>query len=428
LNSSQLYKAVRSRRSLWRAWLDVSGNARSSKAPQTRNEARDFGLDAPRNIERIGRKLRDGTFIFEPQKGVIAKKNSGKKRPIVIAPIASRIVQRSILNVLQQIPDLRTTLTAGFNFGGVPGSDFGVPNAIYSAMATMAKSPYFIRTDIKSFFDHVPKDQAIQQVLKYSKDAEFDSLFRNAVETEIADAARHGDDILLFPLYDEGVAQGSCLSPLLCNLLLSDFDKKMNGRGVTAIRYIDDILFLGKDASTVFKAFASAQTLLEALNLECYDPRKIADRGKSEQGPTSRGFEFLGCEIGSGTVRPSSTNRRELLKKINDHFRHSLNLSRNPHLAFKRHATYAETLTLVSQTVQGWANTFGFCTDDRVMGSLDKEISVSLRKYSGLFRKRLKTLSEMDNRRAMGVFSIADRKTPVGGQLMRSLPKKVDDN
>jgi hypothetical protein len=79
---------------------------------------------------------------------------------------------------------------------------------------------------------------------------------------------------------------------------------------------------------------------------------------------------------------------------------------------------------LVSQTVQGWANTFGFCTDDRVMGSLDKEISVSLRKYSSLFRKRLRALSEMDNRRAMGVFSIADRKTPVGGRLMRSLPPK----
>jgi RNA-directed DNA polymerase len=403
--------------------MDVSSNARSSKAPETRNEARIFGLNAPRNIERIGRKLSESKFVFLPQKGIVAKKSGGRKRPIVVAPIESRVVQRSILDVLQLIPDLKTRLTAGFNFGGVPGPAFGVSNAIYAAMAAMAQRPYFIRTDIKSFFDHVPKDRAIQEVLKYSSDPEFDKLFRNAVETEIEDAARHGSDIGLFPLYDEGVAQGSCLSPLLCNLLLSDFDQKMNGRGIVTIRYIDDILFLGKDASSAFKAFSSAQRLLGELNLDCYDPRKPEDRAKSEHGPVARRFEFLGCEMEPGIIRPSTKNRRELLTKINEHFQHSLDLARNPHLAFKRHVTYAETMTLVSQTIQGWANTFAFCTDDRVMGSVDAEISLAIRRYSTLYRKRLRSMNDLDSRRALGVFPIADRIRPVGAQLLRSLPQ-----
>jgi hypothetical protein len=246
--------------------------------------------------------------------------------------LKSRIVQRSI-NVLQLIPDLKTKLTAGFNFGGVPGPAFGVPNAIYTAIAVMAERPYFLRTDINSFFDHVPKDRAIREVLKYSGDTGFDQLFRNAVETEIEDASRHGSDIALFPLYEEGVAQGSCLSPLLCNLLLSDFDQEMNGRGITTIRYIDDIHFLGRDADSVFKAFASARRLLGNLNLECYDPRKVEDRSKSEHGQVARGFEFLGCEIKPGSIRPSAKNRKELLTKVNTLLRYSLDLAKNPRLA-----------------------------------------------------------------------------------------------
>jgi hypothetical protein len=77
---------------------------------------------------------------------------------------------------------------------------------------------------------------------------------------------------------------------------------------------------------------------------------------------------------------------------------------------------------LVSQTIQGWANTFGFCTDERLMGSIVAEIGIAVRQYSGLFRKRLQSMSEVDSRRALGVFAIADRVRPVGAQLLRSFP------
>jgi RNA-directed DNA polymerase len=420
-NHSQLYKAVKGRRTLWNAWIEVAKKASSSKAPQTREEARIFSQGLPRNIERIGRKLSKSQFVFLPQKGIILRTSSGKKRPVVVAPIESRIVQRAILDTVQLIPEIKEQLTSGHNFGGVPGPEFGVPNAIYAATAAMVDRPYFLRTDIKQFFDHVPKALAIKEVLNHSGDPRFDSLFAQAVETEIDDAAKHGADIRLFPLYEEGVAQGSCLSPLLCNLLLTDFDLSLNTRGIVAIRYIDDILILGKNKRAVFKAFSSAQSILQKMNLECYDPRKPEDRKKAEHGEISRGFGFLGCDVKPGAIRPSAVNRSELLEKVNAHFRFSLSLIHDPQVAFKRHATYAETLSLVSRTVQGWANTFGFCTDDRIMGSIDTEISIALRKYSSAISKLVRTMNETDRRRAFGVFSIADRIRPVGGQLMRSL-------
>ena len=56
------------------------------------------------------------------------------------------------------------------------------------------------------------------------------------------------------------------------------------------------------------------------------------------------------------------------------------------------------------------------------MGSIVAEIGIAVRQYSGLFRKRLQSMSEVDSRRALGVFAIADRVRPVGAQLLRSFP------
>jgi len=76
--------------------------------------------------------------VFLPQKGIILKTSSGKKRPVVVAPIESRIVQRAILDTVQLIPEIKEKLTSGHNFGAVPGPEFGVPNAIYAATAAVS--------------------------------------------------------------------------------------------------------------------------------------------------------------------------------------------------------------------------------------------------------------------------------------------------
>jgi hypothetical protein len=55
------------------------------------------------------------------------------------------------------------------------------------------------------------------------------------------------------------------------------------------------------------------------------------------------------------------------------------------------------------------------------MGSIDSEIGVAVRHYPGLCRKRLRTMSDLDSRRAIGVFAIADRVRSVGSKLVSSL-------
>jgi RNA-directed DNA polymerase len=422
VDPTRLYDGLRTRRRLWAAWADVQSRARTSKSPETREDARRFSEKLLLNLDRISKMLRSGSFEFKPEKGVLLKKKHGKKkRPIVVGPIESRIVRRAMLDSLQDIPELRQKLTTGFNYGGVPGKDFGMPGAILKAVTEMRERTYFVRTDVKRFFELVPKEQAVGEVLKYTNDPKFAELFRAGVETEIADIEKYGDDIHYFPIFEDGVAQGSCLSPLLCNLLLSDFDVQMNGRGIVTIRYIDDLLILGKNYTSVFRAFASAQKLLSPMKLACYDPRLPEDRAKAESGQVTNGFEFLGCEIAKGGVRPSGTNRHKLLGHIGTILRDSEKKFNSPKIAMEKHATFSETLRLTSMVIQGWANTFAFCTDSNLMGSLDTEISIQIENYTHRFLSRLSTLDRSDRRRLLGVFPIADRVQPLTTQLLRSL-------
>jgi RNA-directed DNA polymerase len=422
VDPARLYDGLRARRRLWPAWADVQSRARTSKSLETREEARRFSEKLLVNLDRISKQLRSGSFEFKPERGVLLKKKgSKKKRPIVAGPIESRIVRRAMLDSLQDIPELRQKLTAGFNYGGVPGKDFGVPGAILKAVTEMRERPYFVRTDIKRFFELVPKEQAIGEILKYTNDSKFSDLFRSAVTTEIEDVEKYGNDIRYFPIFEDGVAQGSCLSPLLCNLLLSEFDVQMNSRGIITIRYIDDLLILGKSASAVFKAFASAQKLLEPMKLACYDPRLPEDRAKAESGLAIKGIEFLGCEIAKGGVRPNGPNRRKLLGRIGQILGDSERTFHSPKTAMNKHFTFSETLRLAGMVIQGWAKTFAFCTDSDLMASLDTEISIQIENYTRRFMSTLAKTDRTDCRRLLGVFPIVDRVQPLKTQLLRSL-------
>ena len=244
------------------AWRYVHSHAIGSQSSEICNEALAFERSVTTTLRSIQSRLGQGRFKFEPARGITIRRKSKTPRPVVVAPIQSRIVQRALLNVLQGIPAIKSDLQAGYNYGGVSGSRFGVPAAIAKALLAVRSSGYYVRTDIKSFFVTVPREIALNAILLHVDDPGFAAIFRKATKVELQDVERFGQDVALFPLHETGVAQGSALSPVLCNYLLRDFDKQMNGRGIVCIRYIDDFILFAKDKRQAFKAFHSAQNAL----------------------------------------------------------------------------------------------------------------------------------------------------------------------
>ncbi len=405
------YYLVRKRASLFSAWAKVRENGLKSTSLQTRTEIKEFAKTAESTIPAIADRLRKRKFVFLSARGALLKKK-GKttKRPVVIAPVQSRIVQRAILDVIQDIPDIQKVLRAGFNFGGVEGEGFGVPAAVEKALSCAQECGYYIRTDIKSFFTAVPRAKALENISVHTKDEFFDALLRTATDTELADAENFGADIQLFPLGDIGVAQGSSLSPLLCNFLLKDFDTAFNCRGVTCIRYIDDFILFARDKSAAFKAFANALVMLKQLGLDAYDPNGSiqSEREKADHGPATAEFTFLGCGIRRDRVRPSDRNYRGLLAGVKKTFTEALAGLRDPKKAIINDLSYADIVNAAGNQVRGWGNTYSFCSDDQLMRNLDSELTALFDDFNGKVRKRLDRLSDINRRRYLGFFCLED--------------------
>ena len=422
-----LSKLLRRFGNLEDAWRHVYRHAIGSQSSEIRNEARAFERSVTTTLRSIQSRLGQGRFKFEPARGITIRRKKKMPRPVVVAPIESRIVQRALLNVLQGIPAIKSVLEAGYNYGGVSGSGFGVPTAIAKALLAVRSSGYYIRTDIKSFFVEVPRATALDAILSHVDDLRFADILRRATQVELQDIERFGPDVALFPLHETGVAQGSALSPLLCNYLLRDFDKQMNGRGIVCIRYIDDFILFAKDKRQAFKAFHSAQNALKALDLEAYDPNNPAEQDKADHGRTNGTVDFLGCEVSLTRVRPQRDNWKSLLTRIEEVFDDCIKALDEPAKAVllpDGRGTSAGAIRAASNIVRGWGNTYSFCNDDQLMRDIDKLIDERLASFRSRFNHRIRSLSVENRRRALGLFLLADCKKNLLADSARTLASK----
>jgi hypothetical protein len=389
------------------AWRHVRANAIKSSSRDTRAELQEFEPRVVTALRSIQGKLGAGSFKFGKAKGIAL---GDKKRPIVIAPIESRIVQRAILDVVQEIPDVHRVLHSRFNFGGVDGPGFGVQAAIAKAVECAQRGGHYVRTDIRSFFVKVPRQKAADALSKYfAGDPRFTELFQAAIKTELQD--NQGLDLSLFPLHEEGVAQGSCLSPLLCNFLLHDFDVEMNSRGITCIRYIDDFILFGKDRRSVLIALKKALTMLTDLGLSAYDPNRPDEAAKAHQGRADAGFQFLGCEVGPGRVAPSEDKRLELLQKVDSIFDACLRSARRPEKAIRspgQALTFSGAILEASHVIRGWGNSYSFCSDDRLIASIDSQLTEKLLGFRKRYGDLIASEPSASKRRLLGMFTLAD--------------------
>jgi retron-type reverse transcriptase len=316
---SKLLKQVNRLANLEQSWRVIYANGRFSKSEDVRNEIQRFAKDSSSNIRRLQRRLSRGEFRFQPAKGVpIPKldargKPTGRFRPIVLAPVESRIVQRAILNVLLEIPALQRFAKTPLSVGGLrrDRSDVAlelpkhevpsaVPAAIQAALGAIRAGAKFSATaDIASFFTKIPKPHVIGIISDAVDDADFTSFVEDAVAVELSNLASLRDKAEAFPIEDIGVAQGNSLSPLLGNLILADFDREMNDGDCACIRYIDDFLILATSEKAGNARLKKATRLLEKLGMSL-SPEKSSKGVR----PLNDGIEFLGIQICPGVHPP----------------------------------------------------------------------------------------------------------------------------
>ena len=241
----------------------------------------------------------------------------------MIAPIEDRIVQRAILDVMldsEELSGVREVASTSTSIGGIKGR--GVENAISIIQAAFesGNANFVAGSDISGFFNRIDKPTVVNFLSKETSDKAFVRLFSAALDVDLKNApeliARGEMD--LFPTDEHGVAQGCPLSAFAGNIALKSFDEKMNGDGITCIRYIDDFILLGRKKAAVAKAMASAKEHLDRLEMSIYDPHSRPDKAFS--GSIQEAHDFLGYRLIPGLYPPSEKNREKLLKSIDTEF------------------------------------------------------------------------------------------------------------
>ncbi|WP_233281664.1 reverse transcriptase domain-containing protein [Pseudomonas tructae] len=383
----------------------MRSSAYFSSSDEIRREAEEFESRLPDSLIEIQRALSKQVFKFLQQTGVAQKKPSGKSRPLVLAPIPNRVVQRALLDVLQRrVRFIKRVLGTPTSYGGIP--EKRVAMAIADAREAMHSGARFhIRSDIPAFFTKINKDRVLELLRPHLNCEATLTLFKEAIRTDLAnldDLRRKGLDEI-FPIGIEGVAQGSPLSPLLANIYLADFDLAMNSNGITCLRYIDDFLLLGDSLSDVDKAFNRSLKELGRIGLGAYDPR--TDKTKASRGPTDAGFDFLGCNISPGLVQPSEATRRRFRKKLDAEFSaasHALRYNAQYQDGDGKYS-YSSALYRIDKIILGWGRAFTFCTGSQCMIALDDFIT---NKLLQLEAEKIAALAKSDRaarRRILGV-------------------------
>lgn len=270
------------------AWAEV--RRRLQTLPGHEEELRAFERSAARRLAIIAEQLRSGRWRPGPVSPVVIPKHSGGVRQLGVPDLEDRIVERSLLSVLDPLVDPELM---PWSFAYRRG--LGVPDAIDALIEARDQgSAWVVRGDFTDCFPSIPLGRLIERLGEVIDDPALVELVRLLVHRPI-----RGQEITPAT----GLHQGSSISPLLANLYLTRFDVALISVGLRPIRYADDFaipLLTKADAST---ALAHAVKAAAAIGLRL-EATKCSTRSFDE------GVPFLGQIVSAASSQRARHSRR----------------------------------------------------------------------------------------------------------------------
>jgi group II intron reverse transcriptase/maturase len=154
-----------------------------------------------------------------------------------------------------------------------------------------------VDVDLEQFFDRVNHDVLMGRLEKRISDKRMLGLIRRYLEAGIM---ANG---VVMERY-EGTPQGGPLSPLLANVLLDEVDKELEKRGLSFVRYADDLNVYVKSKRAGERAMQTLRRLYGRLRLRINEAKSAVGR------PWDR--KFLGYSF---WVAPGRTVKRKVSPK-----------------------------------------------------------------------------------------------------------------
>jgi group II intron reverse transcriptase/maturase len=313
-----------------------------------------FAENLVENLKQLQHELQTKRYQPLAVKRVEIPKDDGGVRLLGIPAVRDRIVQQTLLNILQPIFD------PGFH----PSSYGYRPRR--SCHDAISKATVFIRRygrrwvvdmDLSKCFDRLDHELILKGVKRRVTDGSVLMLISQFLRSGVM----VGNE---WEASEIGSPQGGVISPLLANIYLDAFDQEMKRRNHRIVRYADDILILCCSQSAAENALISATQILEK-------GLKLTVNGtKTHIAHSDDGIRFLGVEIGSRFTRIQDKKLQGFKRKVKQQLT-KRNGGKN----------LAAVIAQLNPVLRGFANYFSIANCHQVFMAL-----------SGWIRRRLRAI------------------------------------
>src|SRR5436305_3335631 len=170
----------------------------------------DYEADLERKLEDLHDRVQRGAYRALPSRRVYIPKPDGRQRPLAVAALEDKIVQRAVAALLNAIYEEDFL---GLSYGFRPGR--GAHDAMDALCVGIhsKKVSYILDADIRSFFDEINQQWLIRFLEHRIGDRRIIRLIQKWLKAGVME-----DGVVT--VSDRGTGQGSVISPLLANIYL----------------------------------------------------------------------------------------------------------------------------------------------------------------------------------------------------------------
>jgi group II intron reverse transcriptase/maturase len=270
---------------------------------------RAYEADLDRNLTDLTSQVHRGAYRALPSRRTYIPKADGRQRPLAVAALEDKVVQRATVAVLNCIYEEEFL---GFSYGFRPGR--GQHDALDALCVgiTSKRVNFILDADVRSFFDEVSQSWLVRFVEHRVGDPRIIRLIRKWLKAGVLE-----DGVVT--VSDKGTGQGSVISPLLANVYLHYvFDlwvERWRRREATGdmiiVRYADDIVVGFEHEADARRFWDAMRERLEEFSLSLHpDKTRLIEFGRfAAARRAQRGlgkpetFKFLGFVFICGRTR-----------------------------------------------------------------------------------------------------------------------------
>lgn len=359
--TTDLLRQITSFSNLQKAYKQVRRNGGSCGVDKM--SIKDFGEWFRQNYQELQSQILQGNYEPQSVRGVQIPKPKGGFRQLGIPTVKDRVVQQAISQVLQPIFDPKFS---AHSYGFRPRRN--AHQALQEARKIVKTGKkVIVDLDLAKFFDEVNHQRLMWMLGTRIGDKRLLKLIFKILKTDIMQNGLEEQRI-------KGTPQGSPLSPLLSNIVLDELDQELNRRGISFVRYADDVQIFVNSQMSAERVQTSIIKFIE-------NKMKLKVNREKSSIKSYYKMNYLGYSLTTwGELRLSETSEQRLkekLKKITQRNR-GVNLE--------------QILKELKTVLQGWLQYFKLA-----------QMKSKLTAIEGWLRRRLKCFRLKQCKRVIGI-------------------------